>query len=138
MGVANVESQKAPAASKQLVAGIAELLDRDCRVAAAKPTIADAADNRPRSRSGSASTSTRTGTRTSSIPGACARSAAVTRTNSNSSSSSSCPTGADPRARAAGHNECSARDCDTTSGAATATRPAAPTAGHDDNAPAAR
>jgi hypothetical protein len=136
MGVANVESQKAPAASKQLVTGIAELLGRDCLVAAAKPTIADAADNRPRPRSGSASTSTRTGTRTSSLPGAYARSAAVTRTNSNSSSS--CPTGADPRARAAGHDECSARDCDTSSGAATATRPAAPTAGHDDNAPAAR
>jgi hypothetical protein len=135
MGVANVESQKAPAASKQLVTGIAELLGRDCRVAAAKPTIADAADNRPCPRSGSASTSTRTGIRTSSLPGACARSAAFTRTNSNSSS---CPTGADPRARAAGHDECSARDCDTSSGAATATRPAAPTAGHDDNAPAAR
>lgn len=133
MGVANVESQKASAASKQLVAGIAELLGRDCRVAGAKRTIAEGADNRPRS--GSASTSTRTGIRTSSLPGACARSAAVTRTNSNSSS---CPTGADPRARAAGHDECSARDCDTSSGAATATRPAAPTAGHDDNAPAAR
>jgi hypothetical protein len=133
MGVANVESQKAPAASKRLVTGIAELLDRHCRVAGAKPTIAEGADNRPRS--GSASTSTRTGTRTSSLPGACARSAAATRTNSNSSS---CPTGADPRARAAGHDECSPRDCDTSSGAATATRPAAPTAGHDDNATAAR
>src|ERR1700730_2989968 len=65
MGVANVESQKAPPASKQLVTGIAELLGRDCRVAAAKPTIADAADNRPCPRSRSASTSTRTRIRTS-------------------------------------------------------------------------
>jgi hypothetical protein len=136
MGVANVESQKAPAASKQLVAGIAELLGRDCRIAGAKRTIAEGADNRP----GSASTSTRTGTRTSSR--ACARSTAVTRTNSNSNSnsnSSSCPTGADPRARAARDDEHSPGDGDAAANPATpTTRPAAPTAGGDHVATAAR
>src|ERR1700736_5586931 len=119
MGVANVESQKASAASKQLVAGIAELLGRDCRVAGAKRTIAEGADNRPRS--GTASTSTRTGTRTSSLAGAGARSAATRTTSNPLPLPPSCPPGADPRARAAWDDERSPGDGDAAPNPATPT-----------------
>src|SRR6516165_5244755 len=82
MVVANVESKKAPAASEQLVAGIAELLGRHCRVAGAERAIAAAGSDGA-----------------SAVTAFSARSA-LTATGSSCSNSAGTP-----RARAAGHDK---------------------------------